>query len=457
MLSLPCLLPVVASADIPEFPHIFRGTVTINNQPAPNGTLVSAAITGRTVKTSDQNPVATVNGNYGIDGLSLLVQGDDLVEGDIITFYVNGVSSGVTRTYQPGGGPTWANLSVTITTPPGPGGPGGDGGIVEPDENIPPVARAGGPYQGYVGFSIAFSGAASYDPDGTIVGYRWDYTGDGSWDTDWLTNPTTSHIYEEAGNYSLRLQVKDNANATDIDTTTVTVLPVVTYTASNETLAYILEQYGLDLTEPFQAIDTTGDGKVDTFIDPNNLIYLVRKATVEGDVIFLLSTQDGDMPDFFWNPETDEIVPITAIEAELSEPIVDTDEQQITFEITVEKADWIYIKIIDSYPLDEYPGFTLTVTTSDGRVISSDMIWREDGFIYVLDDPDVQYLLIYGYDQLPADLVPPEPEPEPEVGIPLWIPIIGLVALIIIIIVALLFKTGYLYVEDKNKKKPGKK
>jgi hypothetical protein len=336
-------------------------------------------------------------------------------------------------------------FTVSSSTSPGTPGP----------TNIPPNANAGGPYTAYVGFSITLSGAASNDPDGDITGYRWDFNNDGTYNTDWSSSPTASHTYSQEGTYRAKLQVRDNQGETAIDIATVTVLPQTVHTPSNDTLSYLLEQYGIELTESFQATDTTGDGIVDTFTDPNNLVYLIRKATVEGEVVFLLSTQEGDMPRFFWNSDTDEVTPITSTETETSEPSVNTALKEITIEITVEKADWIYIKIIDNYPPEDYADFTITVTTSDGRVISPEFIWRENGYIYVLDDPDTQYYFIYNYDILPDDLKPTTPD-TPTEGIPLWIFAIGIIAVIIIIIVAL-FKTGYIYVEKEETKKSDEK
>lgn len=105
------LIPSV-SAQIPGLPHNFYGDVLINNQPAPDGTLVSAEITGKTVSTNIQNPVETVSGNYGKDGLALLVQGSDLA-GSTVEFYVNGVNvTGVSHTFSYGGGPTEVDLSI---------------------------------------------------------------------------------------------------------------------------------------------------------------------------------------------------------------------------------------------------------------------------------------------------------------------------------------------------------
>jgi len=68
--------------------------------------------------------------------------------------------------------------------------------VIEP--NDPPVADAGGPYSGYEGNSISMSASGSTDSDGTIVGYRWDYTNDGSWDTSWSSSPSISHTYPSA-------------------------------------------------------------------------------------------------------------------------------------------------------------------------------------------------------------------------------------------------------------------
>ena len=55
--------------------------------------------------------------------------------------------------------------------------------------NVPPVADAGGPYNGVVGSPITFDGSASYDPNAgqgipgdTIVSWEWDLDGDGQFD-----------------------------------------------------------------------------------------------------------------------------------------------------------------------------------------------------------------------------------------------------------------------------------
>jgi len=100
---------------VPALPHAFYGSVTIDGIAAPDGSRVSATVDSGTI-ISTQNPVTTVAGSYGIDTPKLLVQGDDL-SGATITFYVNGVSTGLTATFESGGGPATLDLNVPATPP----------------------------------------------------------------------------------------------------------------------------------------------------------------------------------------------------------------------------------------------------------------------------------------------------------------------------------------------------
>jgi PKD repeat protein len=98
--------------------------------------------------------------------------------------------------------------------------------------NMTPIAHAGGPYSGFVNQSILFDGSESRDGDGYITGYRWDWTNDGVWDTEWLAGPTVSYAYAVAGSYTVKLETIDDGEPeypeycaeSDTDIATVTVI-----------------------------------------------------------------------------------------------------------------------------------------------------------------------------------------------------------------------------------------
>jgi len=90
--------------------------------------------------------------------------------------------------------------------------------------NTVPIANAGGPYTGQKNTQIAISGAASNDPDGTIVLYQWDCdASDGVNLSAGTASPTTSCTYPTIGSYTVTLQITDDDGAMDTDTATVTI------------------------------------------------------------------------------------------------------------------------------------------------------------------------------------------------------------------------------------------
>jgi PKD repeat protein len=99
------------------------------------------------------------------------------------------------------------------------------GGVSNPClvTNQLPVCDAGGPYSGVVGQPVFFDGSGSFDPDGTIVSYSYDF-GDGVTIAGPL--PTQSHIYEAPRLYTVELTVTDNQNGSTTCQTTASIPPV---------------------------------------------------------------------------------------------------------------------------------------------------------------------------------------------------------------------------------------
>jgi len=100
------------------------------------------------------------------------------------------------------------------------GDDGGEPGDEEAKDN-PPVADAGGPYNGKISEEIQFDGSGSSDSDGSIVSYYWEF-GDGTSDTE--VSPT--HKYQKEGEYKVILTVTDSSGLSQTSETTVTISPL---------------------------------------------------------------------------------------------------------------------------------------------------------------------------------------------------------------------------------------
>ncbi len=88
----------------------------------------------------------------------------------------------------------------------------------------PPVASfTANPSTVITGQTTALDASASTDPDGTVQRYQWDLDGDGSYETDTGSSPTTSRFYADPGNVSVGLMVTDDDGKTSETHRTITV------------------------------------------------------------------------------------------------------------------------------------------------------------------------------------------------------------------------------------------
>ncbi|MBI3184962.1 MAG: PKD domain-containing protein [Myxococcales bacterium] len=170
-------------------------------------------------------PIAEVNGPYaGVAGsaVQLSSAGSYDPDGSIVAYtwdFGDGATStgaNPLHTYSAAG-----SFVVTLQVTDNTGMTGSEqtvADIAPSPTNQPPVAVANGPYSGVVRKSVQFSSAGSYDPDGTISSYLWNF-GDGA--TSAQANPT--HTYKRIGSYGVTLTVKDNGGVSSSAGTTATI------------------------------------------------------------------------------------------------------------------------------------------------------------------------------------------------------------------------------------------
>lgn len=86
--------------------------------------------------------------------------------------------------------------------------------------NAAPVAVSSQPKMSAVGEEIAFSAEKSYDPDGEIIDYSWDF-GDGNSGS----GASVNHTYKAPGTYEVKLTISDESGVKNsIDTTFVPII-----------------------------------------------------------------------------------------------------------------------------------------------------------------------------------------------------------------------------------------
>ena len=108
-------------------------------------------------------------------------------------------------------------VTVTASPPPPPPPP--------PPPNAPPtVDFTWTPNAGDTGTPFDFTAQVSDDHDSPgSIQVRWDWNGDGIWDTSWSTTKTASHTFGTAGTYTVVAQAIDSGGLTSTKSHTVTV------------------------------------------------------------------------------------------------------------------------------------------------------------------------------------------------------------------------------------------
>ena len=167
--------------------------------------------------------------------------------------------------------------------------------------NRPPVAvLSANPVVVEIGSPITFSGLDSYDLDGNVTEYYFDF-GDGE-NTGWISDFSKSHLYTTSGVYTVTLKVKDDDGAIGTAYVEVTVCqPVQTITPSGGTVIYI----NITIIVPEGAITqnvTFTITKIST-ANPSGYIIIGEVCSIETDVTtfaqpmtLILSYNESNLP-----------------------------------------------------------------------------------------------------------------------------------------------------------------
>jgi PKD domain/FlgD Ig-like domain len=114
------------------------------------------------------------------------------------------------------------------------------------DVNRPPIADAGGPYQGVAGVAVAFDGTGSSDPDGDALTYAWNFGDDARG-----VGARISHTYAAGGQYRVSLTVTDGSGAENPAATQASILDALAaraYAPAGQTAIR------LDTPKPFNTV-----------------------------------------------------------------------------------------------------------------------------------------------------------------------------------------------------------
>jgi len=170
-------------------------------------------------------------------------------------------------------------------------------------QNLPPVAdlSAGESYIGSLGEEIEFDGSLSYDYDGYLHEWHWDF-GDGNTSM----GEVTTHNYSHPGTYTVILKVTDDKGKTDSDVTTAVVVkpnnppsvPNVTGPIKGVTnVDYLFSIVSTDKdNDKIKYIIDWADGKIDEsiFMNSGELFNISHRWTGPGEYTINVSASDSE-------------------------------------------------------------------------------------------------------------------------------------------------------------------
>ena len=107
------------------------------------------------------------------------------------------------------------------------------GTVSAPTSQGPVAMLSATPTSGVAPLPVNFSASGSYDPDGTIAAYEWNF-GDGSAP---VSGMTASYTYSAPGTYNASVKVTDNTGITTVKGVTITATSTTSVTTNTTTMS----------------------------------------------------------------------------------------------------------------------------------------------------------------------------------------------------------------------------
>jgi hypothetical protein len=239
---------------------------------------------------------------------------------------------------------------------------------------LPPIADAGGPYNGVEGQVVALSGTGSSDPNGGSLSFAWDLDNDGSFDDS--TSPTPLYQWNDQGNYTVALSVTKSNGQSATDTANVTITnanPIIN--AINNTspevkgnpITFTVLASDVVLDPLLYSFDWTSDGTYDIVDQVSNIAS--HAYPVSGNFTATIRVRDGD-----------------GGQAIGTSPVRVNDAQ-----VTINS-------VTNTGPVNEGSPVTVTVnaTVNPAQTLLYSFDWTSDGTFDIVDQASASAAHVYG-------------------------------------------------------------
>jgi len=195
----------------------------------------------------------------------------------------------------------YTNAIFNFTTKTKPSTPRPPSGGYTPPPNQLPIAIITAPEFAYVNETIVLYSYYSYDPDGYITGYRWDFENDEIYDINLTEDTFIICKYSEPKNYTIKLEVQDNNGAT---TTALHNINIIEIKPDMKPPVSITKGPYFEYTN--ETITFNSDSSFDSdgviinytwYFGDGNISYLensIHRYTKSGNYVVILKVTDND-------------------------------------------------------------------------------------------------------------------------------------------------------------------